>query len=142
MSVQNNNLKYLPSHSSIVSLLDFICQQYPDQIALVLEEQQLTYGELYQRAEHLYQYLTAKNWLTSNSLIGLCIEPSFEMVIAIYAVLKAGAAFVPLDPDLPRQRLSYMIVDAKLTTVLTQQKFAFDIGKHYARVVLMGIYVF
>ncbi|BAY99149.1 amino acid adenylation domain protein [Tolypothrix tenuis PCC 7101] len=127
MSVQNNNLKYLQSHSSIVSLLDFICQQYPDQVALVLEEQQLTYGELYQRAEHLYQYLTAKNWLTSNSLIGLCIEPSFEMVIAIYAVLKAGAAFVPLDPDLPRQRLSYMIVDAKLNTVLTQQKFAFDI---------------
>ncbi len=141
MFSQSINFQNLQSHLSIISLLDFICQQYPHQVALVLEEQQLTYGELNQKAEKLYNYLTAQGWLKPNSLIGLtaqgwlkpnsliglCLEPSFEMVIAIYAILKAGAAFVPLDPDLPRQRLSYMIVDAKLSTVLTQQKFAFDI---------------
>ncbi|MDZ8056077.1 MAG: amino acid adenylation domain-containing protein [Aulosira sp. ZfuVER01] len=121
------DFKSLQSHLSIVSLLDFICQKYPHQVALVLEDRHLTYGELHQQAENLSNYLTAQGWLKPNSLIGLCIEPSFEMVIAIYAILKAGAAFVPLDPDLPRQRLSYMIVDAKLSTVLTQQKFAFDI---------------
>ncbi|MEA5517301.1 amino acid adenylation domain-containing protein [Nodularia sp. UHCC 0506] len=114
-------------HETVISLINFICQKYPDEIAMIIEDQQLTYGELQQRAEQLFQYLVAQNRLKNNALVGLCIEPSFEMVIAIYAILKAGAAFVPLDPDLPRQRLSYMIADAKLTTILTQKKFAFDI---------------
>jgi len=121
------NEQNLQSHQTVVSLIDAVCQKYHDQLAVIIEDQQFTYGELQQRGEQLFQYLTAKGWLKSNSLVGLCIEPSFEMIIAIYAILKAGAAFVPLDPDLPRQRLSYMITDAKLTTILTQQKFAFDI---------------
>ncbi|MBH8578462.1 amino acid adenylation domain-containing protein [Nostocaceae cyanobacterium CENA369] len=122
MNTQNSQV-----HQTVVSLINSICQKYPDELAVIIEDRQLTYGELQQRAEQLFQYLTAQGWLKSNSLVGLCIEPSFEMLIAIYAILKAGAAFVPLDPDLPRQRLSYMIADAKLTTILTQQKFAFDI---------------
>ncbi|OUL29041.1 amino acid adenylation domain-containing protein [Nostoc sp. 106C] len=121
------NLQNFQFHQTVVSLIDFICQKYHDELAIVIEDQQFTYRELQQRAEQLSQYLTAQGWLKPNTLVGLCIEPSFEMVIAIYAILKAGAAFVPLDPDLPRQRLSYMITDAKLTTILTQQKFAFDI---------------
>ncbi|AFY33060.1 amino acid adenylation domain-containing protein [Calothrix sp. PCC 7507] len=121
------NIKNLQSHQTVVSLIEFNCQKYQDELAVILENRQLSYGELQQRAEQLSQYLIAQGMLKPNSLVGLCIEPSFEMVIAIYAILKAGAAFVPLDPDLPRQRLSYMIADAKLTTILTQQKFAFDI---------------
>lgn len=122
-----NNPDNLQSSQTVVSCIDWICQKYPNNVALLIEEQQLTYKELYSRAEQLYSYLTVQGLLAPNTLVGLCIEPSFEMVIAIYAILKAGAAFVPLDPDLPRQRLSYMIADAKLTTILTQQKFAFDI---------------
>ncbi|MDZ8189859.1 MAG: amino acid adenylation domain-containing protein [Nostoc sp. ChiSLP02] len=122
MNTQNSQ-----NHPTVVSLIDFICQKYHDHLAVIIESQQFSYAQLQQRAEQLSQYLTAQGWLKSDSLVGLCIEPSFEMVIAIYAILKAGAAFVPLDPDLPRQRLSYMIADAKLTTILTQQKFAFDI---------------
>jgi amino acid adenylation domain-containing protein/thioester reductase-like protein len=121
------NTQNFPIHQTVVSLIDVICKKYHNELAVIIENQQFTYGELQQRAEQLSQYLTAQGWLKSNSLVGLCIEPSFEMIIAIYAILKAGAAFVPLDPDLPRQRLSYMIADAKLTTILTQQKFAFDI---------------
>lgn len=121
------NSQNFQAHETVISLIDFICQKYPDELAVIIEDQQFTYGELQQRAEQLFQYLTAQNRLKYNALVGLCIEPSFEMVIAIYAILKAGAAFVPLDPDLPRQRLSYMIADAKLTTILTQEKFAFDI---------------
>ncbi|MBD2500032.1 amino acid adenylation domain-containing protein [Anabaena azotica FACHB-119] len=121
------NVQDLQKPQTVVSLIDIVCQKYHNELAVVIEDQQFTYGELQQRAEQLFQYLTAQGWLKSNSLVGLCIEPSFEMIIAIYAILKAGAAFVPLDPDLPSQRLSYMITDAKLTTILTQQKFAFDI---------------
>ncbi|BBD58842.1 amino acid adenylation domain protein [Nostoc sp. HK-01] len=122
MNNQNSQI-----HTTVVSLIDFVFQKYHDELAVIIEDQQFTYGELQQRTEQLSQYLTAQGSLKPNNLVGLCIEPSFEMVIAICAILKAGAAFVPLDPDLPRQRLSYMIADAKLTTILTQQKFAFDI---------------
>ncbi|QKQ73115.1 amino acid adenylation domain-containing protein [Nostoc sp. TCL240-02] len=121
------NTQSIQVHKTVVSLIEFNSQKYHDELAVILDNQQLTYGELQQRAEQLSQYLIAQGFLKPNSFVGLCIEPSFEMVIAIYAILKAGAAFVPLDPDLPRQRLSYMIADAKLTTILTQQKFAFDI---------------
>ncbi|RUT07000.1 hypothetical protein DSM106972_022610 [Dulcicalothrix desertica PCC 7102] len=122
--MNNQNLQL---HYTIVSLIELIFQQYPNSVALVFGEQQLTYREFHQRAECLYNYLTAQGLLKPNTLIGLCVEPSFEMVIAIYTILKAGAAFVPLDPDLPRQRLSYTVADAKLTTILTSRKFAFDI---------------
>lgn len=121
------NIPNLQSHQTVVSLLNSICQRHTDELAVVIADRHLTYGELEQKAEHLSQYLKLQYCLKPNSLVGLCIEPSLEMVIAIYAILKAGAAFVPLDPDLPRQRLSYMIADAQLTTILTQQKFAFDI---------------
>ncbi|GJD15838.1 hypothetical protein RIVM261_007940 [Rivularia sp. IAM M-261] len=104
-----------------------ICREYPNHVSLIYQGQELTYGELSVRAEKLYSCLKAQGRLEPNTLIGVCLEPSFEMVIAIYTILKAGAAFVPLDPDLPRQRLSYMISDAKLTTILTSRKFAFDI---------------
>ncbi|BDA70098.1 hypothetical protein CAL7716_042640 [Calothrix sp. PCC 7716] len=94
---------------------------------MIYQGQELTYQELNQRAEKLYSHLKAQGKLEPNALVGVCLEPSFEMVIAVVAVLKAGAAFVPLDPDLPRSRLSYMISDAELTTILTVSKFAFDI---------------
>ncbi|ALF54599.1 amino acid adenylation protein [Nostoc piscinale CENA21] len=121
------NTQNFSTPKTVVSLIDFVFQKYHDELAVIVEDQQFTYGELQRRTEQLSQYLTAQGWLQPNSLVGICIEPSFEMIVAICAILKAGAAFVPLDPDLPRQRLSYMIADAKLTTILTQQKFAFDL---------------
>ena len=121
------NSKNLLSQETVVSRIDMICREYPNHVSLIYQGQELTYGELSVRAEKLYSCLKAKGRLEPNTLIGVCLEPSFEMVIAIYTILKAGAAFVPLDPDLPRQRLSYMISDAKLTTILTSRKFAFDI---------------
>ncbi len=121
------NFKNSSSQQTVVSIIDMVCRKYPNHVALIHEGQELTYGELSLSAEKLYSYLKAQGRLEPNTLIGVCLEPSFEMVIAIYTILKAGAAFVPLDPDLPRQRLSYMISDAKLTTILTVRKFAFDI---------------
>ncbi|MBW4509505.1 MAG: amino acid adenylation domain-containing protein [Scytonematopsis contorta HA4267-MV1] len=118
----------LNTNQTVVSLLDSICEKFPDSIALVCGEKQLTYRELYQKTEQLYTYLTYSGQLKPNSLIGLCIEAGFEMVIAIYTILKAGAAFVPIDPDLPCQRISYMIKDAGVTSILTSYKFIFDIG--------------
>ena len=80
---------------------------------------QLTYGELEDRASRLAEHLLSLG-VKSNDAIALCVERSPEMVIGILAVLKAGAAYVPLDPTYPRERLSFMLEDSGAKLLLTQ----------------------
>lgn len=96
-------------------------EQLADVIALVCSTQQLTYMQLNQRANQLAHYLKGQKQLAPDDLIGVCVERSTDMVVAILAILKAGGAYVPLDPDYPAARLEYILNDAKVTTVITQQ---------------------
>ncbi len=92
----------------------------PDSIALVFEEQQLTYQELNARANQLAHYLR-KLGIKSETLVGICVERSFEMIIGLLGILKAGGAYVPLDPTYPTERLAFMLKDAQISILLTQQ---------------------
>ncbi|NQZ20714.1 MAG: amino acid adenylation domain-containing protein [Colwellia sp.] len=107
---------------SIHALFEQQAQQNPDNVAVVFEDNQLTYKQLNEKANQLAHYLTAHHNIKTDSLVGLCVERSIDMVIGILAVLKAGGAYVPLDPSYPADRLSYMIKDAALTIVLSQTK--------------------
>ncbi|QDE89535.1 hypothetical protein BHS06_11505 [Myxococcus xanthus] len=93
----------------------------PDAIALVSGDEQLSYGELDRRADRLASALAALG-ARPDGLIGLCAERSIDMVIGILAILKAGSAYLPLDPDLPRDRLAFMLEDARPPVVLTQRR--------------------
>lgn len=90
-----------------------------DSIALVFENRSLTYFELNKRANQLAHYLIENSKAKVGNLIGLCIEPSLEMIVSMLAILKTGAAYVPLDPELPIDRLQYILEDARLDVVLT-----------------------
>lgn len=91
----------------------------PDQIALCDQTQQLSYGQLNIRANQVAHQLMA--WGVKPDIpVGLCFERSVEMVVALLAVLKAGGAYLPLDPDYPSDRLQYMLEDAQVGVVLTQ----------------------
>src|SRR5215469_8214245 len=92
--------------------------QTPDAIAVVFGGQTLSYRELNGRANALAQRLM-QNGVGAASLVGISMKRSFEMMIGLLAILKAGAAYVPLDPALPRERLRFLISDASLTHVLT-----------------------
>jgi len=94
-------------------------ERTPDAVALVFEEQQLTYGELNCRANQLAHYLQSQG-VGTESLVGVCLERSVEMVIALLGVLKAGGAYVPLDPSYPAERLTFMLQDSDVPLVLTQ----------------------
>src|SRR5204863_1661628 len=87
--------------------------------ALVLEGQTLTYGELNARANRLARRLVALG-VARESRVALCAERSFEMVIALLAILKAGAAYVPLDPSYPAERLAFMLVDAGVEVLMSE----------------------
>ncbi|HEX6184596.1 MAG TPA: amino acid adenylation domain-containing protein [Pyrinomonadaceae bacterium] len=91
----------------------------PDSIAVSFDGEQVTYAELNRRANRLAHTLRARG-VGPESLVGICLEPSVEMVAAILGVLKAGGAYLPLDPSYPRERLAYMLEDARTSSVVTR----------------------
>ncbi len=97
-------------------------QATPGAIALRLGEQFLTYQELNERANQLAHYLQQQG-IGTETLVGICLERSLEGIISLLAILKAGAAYVPLDPGMPPQRLSLMLADAPVALVLTQSQW-------------------
>ncbi len=104
----------------IHQLVEFQVSQTPDAVAVIFQEQQLTYRELNQKANQLAHYLKTLG-VKPEVMVGICVERSLEMVIALLGVLKAGGAYVPLDPAYPAERLAFMIEDSQLCVLLTQQ---------------------
>jgi amino acid adenylation domain-containing protein len=98
----------------------------PNAIAAEFQGEQLTYLDLNRRANQLAHYLR-KQGVRAEVLVGICIERRLEMLVSMLAVLKAGGGYVPLDPKYPRERTAFMIEDAGLSLVLTQQSLSTDI---------------
>jgi amino acid adenylation domain-containing protein len=135
------NKKY---HNDIIHhLFELQVEQTPDSIALVFEETALTYKMLNARANQVASYL--QNWNTGShesvdvvdidrkcaseqkyavgpeTIVGLFLERSIEMIVGVLGILKAGGAFMPLDPAYPQERLAYMVQDAQISILLTHQ---------------------
>ena len=89
---------------------------------MVSGDQQLSYAELNARANQLAHYLRDRG-VGPDSLVGICLERSLDMIVAMVAVLKAGGAYVPFDPDYPKERIAYMLADARPKIVLTESRF-------------------
>jgi amino acid adenylation domain-containing protein len=95
-------------------------ERTPEAVALIYEQQSLSYQALNDRANQLAHYLQAAG-VGPGTLVGLCIERSLAMVISILAVLKAGGGYVPLDLDYPDERLAFMLNDAQVNLLLTER---------------------
>ncbi|MDQ0418594.1 amino acid adenylation domain-containing protein/non-ribosomal peptide synthase protein (TIGR01720 family) [Croceifilum oryzae] len=110
----------IPRESTIHELFEQQVKLHPDAVAVVYEKDQLTYRELDERANQLARYLQ-KQGMEPESLVGLCVERSLEMMVGVLGILKAGGAYVPLDPTYPEQRLQYILADASIQLVVTQE---------------------
>ncbi|MDB9510452.1 amino acid adenylation domain-containing protein [Kamptonema animale CS-326] len=108
----------------------------PDAVALVFAEQKLTYQELNSRANQLAHYLQ-KLGVKPEVLVGICVERSLETIVGILGILKAGGAYVPLDPANPCDRLAFMLEDAAMSVILTQQQLLEMLPTSPARVVCL-----
>ncbi|WGV25098.1 amino acid adenylation domain-containing protein [Halotia branconii CENA392] len=97
-------------------------EKTPDNIAVVFDGQQITYQELNHRANQVAHYLQSLD-VKPEVLVGICVERSLDAIAGLLGILKAGGAYLPLDPTYPQERLSFMVADAQLQVLLTQQKF-------------------
>lgn len=108
------------SQASIQELFEQQVAQNPDAVAVVFNNQQLTYRELNGRANQLANYLQ-KFGVKPEVLVGVYLERSIETFIAVLAVIKAGGAYLPLAPEYPQERIAWMLKDAKPFVILSQE---------------------
>ena len=102
----------------IHQMFESLAQASPDVTALLFEAGRMSYGELNRRADAMASRLRSEG-VGRDTLVGICLERSFELFVAVLGILKAGGAYVPLDPEYPKQRLDGMIEDAALLVIVT-----------------------
>jgi non-ribosomal peptide synthetase component F len=125
-----------PKDVCIHQLFEAQVKRTPDAVAVVFEDQQLTYRELNRRANQVAHHLRSLD-VDPDSLVGICVERSLEMVIGLLGILKAGGAYVPLDPDYPSERLAYTLNDSQIPVLVTTQKLLTRLPEHQGRVVCL-----
>ncbi|MEP0883299.1 amino acid adenylation domain-containing protein [Trichocoleus sp. ST-U3] len=118
----------------IHQLFEAQVEKTPDAVAVVFENQQLTYAELNVKANQLAHHLQ-KLGVKPEVLVGICVERSLEMIVGILGILKAGGAYVPLDPAYPSDRLAFMLSDTQVPVLLTQNWLLKSLPQHEAKVV-------
>lgn len=119
LSDWNNTGMPYPREQTVHGLFEAQARRSPDAVAVRLDDQTLTYAELNARANRLAHHLRSLG-TGKGDLVGVWMERGPDMVVALLGILKAGAAYVPLDPAFPKDRIDYMMEDASLRVVVTQ----------------------
>ncbi|WP_291584138.1 amino acid adenylation domain-containing protein [Clostridium sp. UBA6640] len=117
-----NNMEY-DKNKTIQELFELQVEKTPDDIAVAFKNQNLTYRELNERANNLALLLREKG-AKPDSIVGIMINRSVEMLIGIMGILKSGGAYLPIDPKNPKERIDYIIKDAQIETIVTSEEIA------------------
>ena len=117
----NNTKQDYPKDKTIVELFEEQVEKTPERTAIVFEDKALSYKELNEKANSLARFLR-NNGVGRNDFVGIMVNRSLEMIISILAVLKAGGAYIPIDPTYPSQRIEYMLENSQAKLLLTQKK--------------------
>lgn len=125
-----------PHDQCIHHLFESTVDQNPEAIAVIFEQQQLTYGELDQRANQLVHYLKQLG-VGPEKIVAICVKRSLEMIVSILGVLKAGGAYLPIDPDYPEERMTYMLNDSAALVLITQKDLVKKFTNPAAQIVLI-----
>lgn len=130
--VQQNELLYsfnttkaeYPKTKTLAELFEEQVLLTPNHLAVIYEDECLTYKNLNSQSNQLAQYLIATYNITTESCVGIQLNRSAEMIVAILAILKAGGAYVPIDPDYPQERVNYLLTDSGCKVLLDQKELA------------------
>ncbi len=116
----NDTKKDYPKGRTIIDLFEEQAGKNPDSIAVVFEDIELTYRELDRKANIVGYYLIDNYKIKPDDLIGLFLDPSEKMIIALLGILKSGAAYIPIDREYPQNRIEYILDDSALKTVIAE----------------------
>ncbi|MBW3584439.1 MAG: AMP-binding protein, partial [Cyanobacteria bacterium 0813] len=117
----NNTQTDYPNDTCIHQLFEAQVERTPNATAVVFDNQQLTYQQLNHRANQLAHHLQNLG-VKPEVIVGICLERSLEMVVGLLGIIKAGGAYLPLDPAFPQERIAFMLEDAGVQILLTQEK--------------------
>jgi len=130
----NESAVEYPNEQCLHDLFAAQAARSADAVAVTHEERCLSYGELNVRANQLAHYLRSLG-VGPEVVVGLCVERSLELVVGLLGILKAGGAYLPLDPNYPRERLGYMLVDADVRVLVTEADLTEQLPRGAARLV-------
>jgi amino acid adenylation domain-containing protein len=130
----NNTARSLPLDVCVHQLFEHQVERAAGSIAAVYEDQKVSYSELNKRANQLAHYLRDRG-AGPEVIVGVCLDRSIEMVVGMLGVMKAGGAFLPLDPAYPKQRLRFMLQDSRAPVLLTRRSLAGAIPDYTGRTV-------
>ncbi len=125
-----------PKDKCIHQLFEKQVEKTPEAVAVIFEDQKLTYRELNHRGNQLAHHLQTLG-VGPEVLVGICMERSLEMVVGLLGILKAGGAYVPLDPNYPKERMGFMLNDSQTPLLLTQRHLLQGLPAHRAQVLCL-----
>lgn len=127
----NNTSAAYPMQTTIVEQFESMVTNSPEKTAVIFGNKQLTYSELNGRVNQVARKLQ-NHGVIPDQIVGIMVERSCEMAIALLAVLKAGGAYLPIDPMLPEERIRYMLKDSNVKVILTQRRFE-EMHRHFLK---------
>jgi aspartate racemase len=133
----NANQTPIPE-TCIHQLFESQVEQSPDAIAIISEDEQLTYRELNSRANQLAHYLQSQG-VGTETLVAICVEKSVQILVGLLGILKAGGTYIPLDPSYPHERRIDKLKNAQVTLILTQSNMSDSLGDCGAKVVSLDL---
>jgi non-ribosomal peptide synthetase component F len=132
----NETTTDFPSDKCLHQLFEEQVERTPDAVAVVSEDERVSYRELNQRANRLAHYLRRLG-VCADELVGICVKRSVMMVVGVLGIMKAGGGYVALDGEYPLERLSFMMEDAGIRVLLTDEEMARRLPEHGARAVYL-----
>lgn len=119
----NDTDRDYPKDKTVIDLFEEQVEKTPHNIALVFEDKKMTYKELNEKANQLAHYLREEKNIQPGEVVSLILNRSFEMIIAIIGVIKSGAAYLPIDPEFPENRINYIINDSNSKIIITNIEY-------------------
>ncbi len=134
----NSTARDYPRDRCVHELFEEQANRTTDATAMEAEGEKLTYGELNLKANQLANHLRSVG-VGHESLVGLCVDRSLDMMIGLLGIMKSGAAYIPIDPAFPSERVKGILEDSGVQTIVTQAHLAFDLREHAERVICIDI---
>ncbi|NOQ25380.1 MAG: amino acid adenylation domain-containing protein [Bacteroidales bacterium] len=118
----NNTDAVYPKDKTIYELFEEQVDKSPDNVALILQEKEMTYKELNEKSNQIAR-LIVKQGVKEDDIVGIMVDRSFEMIIGIIGILKSGGAYLPIDPNYPEERIKYIITNSRAKLILTKSDY-------------------